>query len=419
MSMPTGGVLVGLLRIADYRRVWLAGILGGTGRWLEMLALGIYAFEVTASPFLVALLVILRMLPLSLCGPLVGALADRIDPRRFLMTSFALAAAVSAVMLALFLAGAAGYWHVAAAAFLSGVFWTTDMPLRRRILGDVAGPDRLGPAMALDSASNNGTRMLGPLLGGVLYQWLGATGIYAVNAVFFGLAMLLALRLLAPRGGPSEAPARPATSAMTDLLAAVRFALADRDVLRILAVTVVFNIWGFPFTSMIPVIGRDDLALASGWVGLLSAVEGGGAFLGAMTIAALAQPGQFYRLYYFGTMAYLACIVLVGAAPGVIAVGAALAATGLAGSAFSTMQSTLTYLTAPPAMRGRMFGLLVLCIGSGLVGYINVGLMAEWLGAARAIQVIAVEGLVALALVGLGWPALRRGFTRPGADRTA
>jgi MFS family permease len=412
MTVATGGVLLGLLRLPDYRRVWLAGLLTGIGRWLEMLALGIYAFEVTRSPFLVALLVIARMLPLALFGPFVGALADRMDPRRLLFVSITLILLVAVVMLVLFLTGIAGYWHVAAAAFLSGALWTTDMPLRRRILGDVAGPARLGPAMALDSATNNGTRMLGPLVGGLLYQVLGAIGVYAVTAALCALALLLAAGLLPKAAGP--APARPATSALTDLVAAVKYAVANDDVRRILLVTVVFNIWGFPFTSMIPVIGRDDLGLASGWVGGLAALEGAGAFVGAMAIATWSNPAQFLRLYYFGTAAHLLMVFATGVAPGVVPTGLALLVTGLAAAAFSTMQSTLIYLTAPPAMRGRMFGLLVLCIGTGLVGFSNVGLMAEWFGAKAAIRIIAIEGLVALCFVGFGWRSLRRPFTPPG-----
>ncbi|MEQ9629737.1 MAG: MFS transporter [Roseitalea porphyridii] len=414
MTTGSGSVLLGLLRLPEFRRVWLAGMLTGIARWLEMLALGIYAFETTRSPFLVALLVIARMLPLALFGPFVGALADRMDPRRLLVGSMGLILLVAVTMFVLFLTEVAGYWHVAAAAFLAGSLWTTDMPLRRRILGDVAGADRLGPAMALDSATNNGTRMIGPLFGGLLFQMLGATGVYAVSAGLACLSLLLVLALLRD-GGAAQARSRPVTSALTDLVAAVRFALATDDVRRILLVTVVFNVWGFPFTSMIPVIGRDDLGLASGWVGVLSALEGLGAFTGALLIAGFARPERFLQLYYFGTMAFLVLVFGVGVAPGVFMVGAMLACAGLGAAAFSTMQSTLTYLTAPPAMRGRMFGLLVLCIGSGLLGFSNVGLMAEWFGAAVAIRIIAVEGLIALLVVGLGWGSLRRPFAAPGA----
>ncbi len=61
----------------------------------------------------------------------------------------------------------------------------------------------------------------------------------------------------------------------------------------------------------------------------------------------------------------------------------------LAAACFSTMQSTLIYSVAPPRMRGRLFGLLVICIGTGLVGFFNIGLMGEWFGGSAAIRIVA------------------------------
>jgi len=79
---------------------------------------------------------------------------------------------------------------------------------------------------------------------------------------------------------------------------------------------------------------------------------------------------------------------------------------GLSASGFSTMQSTLVYSVAPPHMRGRLFGVLVICIGSGLVGFANIGLMGEWFGGSAAMRIVAAEGVVPLLLIGLGWRQL-------------
>ncbi len=81
---------------------------------------------------------------------------------------------------------------------------------------------------------------------------------------------------------------------------------------------------------------------------------------------------------------------------------------GLAAACFSTMQSTLIYSVAPPQMRGRLFGLVVICIGTGLIGFFNIGLMGEWFGGSAAIRIVAAEGIVPLLLIGIGWRQLRR-----------
>ena len=149
--------LTGLLRDPAYLRVWLVGVFSGIARWLEMLVAGVYAFDTTGSPFLVALLVILRLLPLAVLGSVVGTFADRIAPRLFLIATMAAAMMVSTAVFLIFVVGLDQYWVVAASSFVSGVVWTTDMPLRRRLLGDIAGMERIAPAMSLDSATNNAT----------------------------------------------------------------------------------------------------------------------------------------------------------------------------------------------------------------------------------------------------------------------
>ncbi|MCH7719563.1 MAG: MFS transporter, partial [Planctomycetes bacterium] len=61
------------------------------------------------------------------------------------------------------------------------------------MLGDAAGGDRIALAMSFDSATSNATRMLGPLMGGVLYQWLGASGAFALSVCLYALGVATAL----------------------------------------------------------------------------------------------------------------------------------------------------------------------------------------------------------------------------------
>jgi MFS family permease len=406
-----------LLRDPVYLRIWLVGGFSGIARWLEMLVFGVFAFELTGSPFLVALLIILRLLPLVVFGSLVGTLADRLPPRLLLLTGLLVATLVSAMLVLLFILDVARYWHVAFATLATGMAWAIDMTIRRRILGDVAGLDRIAPAMSFDSATSNATRMLGPLLGGFLYQWLGASGAFALSTCLY--ALCVALLLAVPATVSTAARGRGATKVLGDLLEAFAFAARDRDVSRILLVTVVFNIWGFPFISMIPVIGGDELALSAGWIGGLAALEGGGAFLGALAIAVGVRRLNFRRLYYFGTLAYLLLVFTAGWMAEAPAMAAVLFSVGLVSACFTTMQSTLIYSAAPPEMRGRMFGMMVLCIGTGLIGFANIGLMGEWFGGTVAIRIVAAEGLIPLLLLGFGWRQLwqRAGArVRPSAE---
>ena len=93
--------------------------------------------------------------------------------------------------------------------------------------------------------------------------------------------------------------------------------------------------------------------------------------------------------------------------------GIGVAVAGLAGAGFGSMQGTLVYRLAPGKMRGRLLGLVTICIGSGIVGFANVGAMADVFGASNALWIMALEGLIPMLLIGFTWRELHRQDIRP------
>ena len=158
----------------QFVRLWVIGGLAGAMRWLEILVIGIYAFQTSGSPFVVSLMLVARMAPMVLFGTVVGAVVESMDRRRVqigacvLMTlgagSIAATAATEIINLPL----------LAVIAFLNGLGWSTDLPVRRTLLGDAVDPERLGNAMSFDTATNSATRMIGPLIGGACTKYCGS-----------------------------------------------------------------------------------------------------------------------------------------------------------------------------------------------------------------------------------------------------
>ena len=379
--------------------VWAVGGFTGVVRWLQLLALGLHTWEITGSPLLVSTVPMLWMLPLALCGPFVGVVADRANRKLLLVASLAMVLAVSLAMVLASSTGAFGFPWVVAASVLGGIYWATDMPVRRRLLGDLSDGD-LAAAMSLDSATNTATRMAGPVLGGVVLQVFGLPGVFVLSAAVFAVA--LGVIALVPM--PGTARRVQSTYFLQELVSGIRFVAGDARLRWIFSITIIYNIWGFPFTSMIPVIGAGQLGLDSAMTGLLSSTEGLGAFAGAVVIAFAARPSGFAPLYLWGTTAYLVLVTGLGAvslfAAGPVAsflvASGVLLAIGVAGACFSAMQSTLSYLNARPEYRSRVLGVLTLCIGTGPIGFLHVGWLAETFGAPVALMVTGVEGLLAL-----------------------
>ena len=387
--------------------VWVVGGLTGIVRWLQLLVLGLYTFQVTGSPLLVSLVPMLWMLPLALCGPFVGVVADRVSRKALLVASLVLALAVSVAMAIASSAAALGFPWIAAAAVFSGIFWATDMPVRRRLLGDLSDGD-LAAAMSLDSATSNATRMAGPVLGGVALQTFDLSGVFLLSAAVFA-ASLVAIALTPVPGAGRTAPS---THFVRELVSGIRFVAGDARLRWVFGITIVFNVFGFPFTSMIPVIGSGQLGLDPAMVGLLGSTEGVGAFMGAIILAVAVRPRAFAPIYAWGTTAYLAFVVCLGIVSLVVtgpvlsfvAAAGVLFAVGLAGACFSAMQGTLSYLNALPEYRSRVLGVLTLCIGTGPIGFLHVGWLAETFGASVALMVTGCEGLLALAVLRMVGP---------------
>ncbi len=388
-----------LFRDRGFLRLWLAGVAVFVVRWLEMLAIGVFAYNATHSAFVVAMLTMLRLLPMGLFGAFLGAVADRMDLRLALLLTLLSQLATSAAVAALAVADAVAVWHLAAASFMNGIAWAADNPVRRAMIGQVAGPARMSTAMSIDVATSNGSRVLGPTLGGALLAAFGLDGAFLLSVLIYLPAVVAVLRL--PHSPPAPGAGRPPVLAsIAEGLALVR---REPRLSGVLFVTLIYNLFGWPCTSMIPVIGQDRLALGPGGIGVLAGMDGAGAFLGAIAVALLAKPHHYRAIYLGGTVLFFAMLPAFALATAVLPSGAALLLTGVGGAGFAIMQPTLIFLATPDALRSRVLGLLSVCIGLGPIGFLMLGGLAEALGAPAATTIMGATGLAVLALTRRWW----------------
>jgi MFS family permease len=391
-----------VLAVADYRRLWLVGLSVSVARWLEMLVGAVVVFQLTESAFLVALMTLLRLAPMGLFGALLGVLADRVPRRHSLLGVLVLQASAVGGMSVLALAGMLEVWHVALASFCGGIGWASDNPVRRMMIGEAVGTARMGTAISLDVMGNNASRVAGPALGGTLLAMLGAGEAFGLAFLLYLLAIAMAAALAS---GRAAAPPRGA-GVLRELRESLGLGVRLPRLRAVLVVTVVFNIFAWPCTSMIPVIGKTSLGLGPEGVGVLAGIDGIGALAGAALIGLLARPDRYAVIYVGGTVVYLAMMICFALAPGPVTAGLALVVTGIGGAGFATMQATLTYLMVPAEMRGRALGVLSTAIGTGLLGFLQIGLLAEWLGAPAATAWVGGQGLLVLLLTWRLWRPL-------------
>jgi len=409
-ARPGSGVAA-LMADGDFVRLWGGGALLSVVRWIETLAVGIFVIDLTGSAAAVAAVGFMRMLPLLLLGAVVGALAGRFRRRTLLLAGAGGCGLVALLLGLLALAGAIAVWQIALGAFLGGVLWTTDFPVRRTLMADIAGHERISAAMALDAATNHVTRLLGAGLGGLLVGALGLEGAYLLGAAMYAVAVGL---LWGVRRG--EAPASAAhRNLLVDALGGLRVVAAERFLLAVLAVTVIFNFFGFAYTAMVPVIGRMSLRADAFAIGLLASAEAAASLAITLAFAALAPRRGLGALYAASVLAFMAGVLVFALSSSYGLSLAVMALTGAAWGGFSVTQSTLMLLVAPPALRARAMGALAICVGLAPLGMLHLGWLAEHLGAPLAVALSAAAGAVAVIAVVACFPRLVRPDL-PGAE---
>lgn len=383
---------------AGFWRLWTVGLVVFVVRWLETVAVGVVVYQRTDSAFLVAAMTMFRVLPMGLLGAFLGAWAERIERRISLIAVVILMGTVSLILALLAYTDRLEVWHLALASLLNGLGWATDNPVRRVMIGDVVGSERMGTAMSLDVGASNASRMVGPTIAGLILAGFGIDGVFALSVALYMVALVAAVRV---RYRNSEA--RNTTSVLARISEGLRLVRGDPRLMGTLLVTVIFNVFAWPFTSMIPVIGRDQLLLGPQGVGILASMDGIGSFLGALVLALWLKPSWYGRAYVGGVLLYMVMLIVFALVSDPLVAGLSLVVTGFGQAGFATMQATLTYLLAPPEMRSRILGVLSVCIGTGPIGFLWIGLVADVVGAHWATAGTGVVGLLCMAATWRLW----------------
>ncbi|MEM7404157.1 MAG: MFS transporter [Pseudomonadota bacterium] len=385
--------------------VWMTGLCAGVMRWLEILAVGVYTLEATGSALAVALMYFARTVPTLVLGPVAGVLAERISRNSLYIGALLVMFTVSSVLSVLAASQLLELWHVALGAVLSGSVWSFEHTVRRTIARDVVPPDTIGNAISLDTGSQNATRMMGPLVGGVIMTVVGLTGAFVIGAVLYALALFLML------GVPQVAqqPASAAPSFWDGIVDGLRYVRERPALAGVLVVTIVLNLFGFPYVSMVPVIGRDEIGLEPDAIGLMAAAEGLGAVLGAMVLAVTVESRHYRRLFTGGASLFMVMMIVFAHAGTMMMGAASLLLAGIGLGLFAAMQSTILLTGAEAHMRSRVMGMLVVTIGAGPFGVLMLGTLAEYVGASNGLLMTASTGSVLLLLAVVRWPVLMSG----------
>ena len=369
--------------------------------------------ERTDSPFMVALVGFFAWLPMLLLGLVGGLLVDSMNRAWLIRATHGATAAAAVIITVLLATDAIEVWHAYGVILVTGLGNTIDQPARRALVHDFLGSSGVTNGLALEAVAFSCSKVIGPAAGGVIIAAAGLTEAYMVVCLLFASAASLVWLMRVTHEARRSWSAR---SVSADLASAVRYTLSHPVMKAVVAITVLMNVFLFPFTQMVPVIGRDVLGVDSGLVGVLMAADGMGALVGAVTIASMANVRRHGLVFAFGAMAGTLSLVALSFSREYGLSIASMLALGVGMACFGTMQGAITVLVSDHAMRGRALGVVGLAIGTSPLGSLLVGTMANSLGATSAIRINGLVGFLLLAVVTSLSPSIRRPLTAPDAS---
>jgi MFS family permease len=381
-----------LRRHRNYRLFFSGQIVSVSGTWMQNIAAAWVILELTHSPVAVGVLALCQFLPFTLFGLFAGVLVDRFDARRTVIATQASAMALAGMLAALVVTGHVTATQVYVLTALRGIVLVLDAPARQALTFQMVGRDELPNAVALNSSLFNAARVVGPALGGLLVATVGAGACFSLNAVSY-LAVLAGL--LAMRKSelfPVERAATP-PRIWGGTLEALRHVRHAPDTLLALLVVLSLSTFAFNFNVLLPVLAGKTLESGANVFGVITAMFGLGALVGALLAASLGRaswPVLIAAAGGFGIAQLVLAPIHSASAAGLL-----LLVTGACFTLWTSSANATVQLSTPGPLRGRVIGLYYFAFnGTGPAA----GLLAGWLAAEGGTELaFAVSGAAAVA----------------------
>jgi MFS family permease len=283
MPSTTGPRLTRALRHRNFRLFFGGQSISLVGTWITRVATSWLIYRLTGSELLLGIAGFCGQIPTLLITPFAGVLVDRMDRRRMLVVTQAASLGQSALLAILTLAGHITVTQIVVLQVLQGIINAFDTPARQAFVSEMVDNRRdLPNAIALNSSMVNGSRIIGPSVGGLLIAGFGEGWCFAIDAVsYLGvIASLLAMHVT-----PRERHEVSEMRVLDELSHGWRYILGHVPIRTALLMVAVVSTAGTPYSVLMPAIASQELAGGPNTLGILMAASGVGALTGALYLA--------------------------------------------------------------------------------------------------------------------------------------
>lgn len=360
---------------------------------MDLVALNWAVLIMTNSPLHLGLLNACRLIPVFLMSVPAGVLADRYDRRKLLFCTQIMLFVLTFVLGYLIQSGAP-FWLFASVVTIRSLFQAMETPITNALLPNLVAAHQIQRAIALNVTVLNVSRMVGPAIAGALIGGMDLSTLFYVNGATT-LGILFSLRYVRPQTDIASRR-KQAKGSLYELLDYLK---THSLVTSLLLMAVVPMLFGFPFTSMMPIFSRDLLGLGAQGYAMLLTVSAMGA-IGAslwLSFGTLRQGAGRWLIY--SILGFGLSLLLFVHSKGLVTAGIAMFFAGVTSQFYRTMSRITIQQQVPDELRGRIMSIALMDrgfipIGAILIGAIASSLGAYWAGLVMGLGCFTVVGLV-------------------------
>ena len=410
MPDEQGPRLLRALRHRNYRLFFGGQSVSLIGTWITRVATSWLVYRLTGSALLLGVVGFCGQIPTLLLSPVAGVLVDRHDRHRILIITQVLSALQSLALALLALPGIITVGEILFLQVVQGVINAFDTPARQSFIVDMI-EDRsdLPNAIALNSTMVNGSRIIGPSIGGVIIAAVGEGWCFMIDAVSYVavIGSLIAMHVA------TKPPREQNTRVVEELRAGFLYVAGSVPMRSALLLLALVATMGMPYTVLMPAIASGVLHGGAHTLGFLMTASGLGALAGALYLASRNSVLGLGRAMVVATIAFGAGLVAFSLSHVTWLSLLLLPIVGGGMMVETASTNTILQTIVEERMRGRVMSFYTMAfLGTAPLGSLIAGVAADRIGAPRTIL------LGGLACVAAGiWFAVKlpviRTFLRP------
>ncbi len=371
------------LKHEQYRIFFSGQIISLVGTWMQSMAQAWLVYQLTHSPVWLGTLGLLNTLPMLLFSFYGGSVADRYSKHSIVVVTQSLSLLQAVILFTLVFFNAATVEIVCVLAFTLGTINAFDVPARQSFVIELVGKEHVANAVALNSASFNAARVIGPAIGGGVIGTIGVAWCFFINALSFVAVLFVLKKMSLPA---VTRPASPPSSLTGGMKEGLTFIRSDRSLVALFILVAVITLFGWSYAVLLPIYA--DAILKSGAVGLgnLMMSFGIGALISAIIVASAEQSVRPSRFIYSGIALFTAGVSVFALSVVPALSMASLVIVGMGLIMFIATANASIQRRAPDHLRGRVMGLYLLIFqGLAPFGHYGMGWMAQILSPPSAI----------------------------------